>query len=97
MAIWSDVLGNSDFGINNSFFDVGGDSLLLVEVRNKIKQKLQRHVATTVLFEYPTISTLAKFLDGDENNDVETDAIEEHAKRQRQAMQKKKMTKVGAV
>ncbi len=96
IGIWSDVLGNTDFGINSSFFDVGGDSLLLVEIRNKIKQQMERQVATTVLFEHPTISALAKFLDGDEQSYVNTDTIEEHAKRQRKAMQKNKMTKVGA-
>jgi acyl carrier protein len=97
MAIWCEVLGCNDFGINNSFFDVGGDSLLLVEVRNKIKQQMQRHVPTTALFEHPTIATLATFLDGEEDDSATIDTIEEHAQRQKQAMLKNKMAKVGAV
>lgn len=62
LQIWCEVLGQDDLGVNSNFFDAGGDSLLLVDVRNRIKQRLKRHVATTKLFEFPTIRSLAMYL-----------------------------------
>lgn len=65
LAIWSEVLGRDELSVNSNFFEVGGDSLLLVEARNQIKHRLGKHVATTKLFEYPTIRGLAEFLSGE--------------------------------
>ncbi|MEK8146054.1 phosphopantetheine-binding protein [Streptomyces sp. M10(2022)] len=35
-AIWTDVLGIDHIGIHDNFFDLGGHSLLLAEVRSRI-------------------------------------------------------------
>lgn len=52
-------------GVNDNFFDLGGHSLLMSEVLGKLQSRISKPLALVELFEYPTISSLAGFLDGD--------------------------------
>ncbi|MEL7521792.1 MAG: beta-ketoacyl reductase, partial [Cyanobacteria bacterium J06553_1] len=45
-----------------SFFDMGMDSLMAVELKNQLDIRLGKPVASTVIFEYPTIQDLAAHL-----------------------------------
>ena len=84
-AIWQEILQVEQVGINDSFFDLGGHSLGIVQVQGKIKEVFDRDVNVVEMFKYPTISTLAKFL-GDESSSRE--AIKksmDRASRQREA------------
>ena len=86
LDIWRDVLRQDAISTTSSFFDIGGDSLLLVEVRNRIKQRFGLQVATTTLFEYPTIASLAGFLARQQPADADLEGIRQRAEQQRQAM-----------
>ncbi|MEM8602932.1 MAG: SDR family NAD(P)-dependent oxidoreductase, partial [Cyanobacteria bacterium P01_H01_bin.121] len=44
------------------FFDLGMDSLMAVELKNRLETKLSRSIPSTILFEYPTIAALTKHL-----------------------------------
>ena len=84
-VIWQEVLQLDQVGINDSFFDLGGHSLGIVQVQGKIKEVFDRDVNVVEMFKYPTIGTLAKFL-GDESSSRE--AIKksmDRASRQREA------------
>jgi NAD(P)-dependent dehydrogenase (short-subunit alcohol dehydrogenase family)/acyl carrier protein len=48
-----------------AFSDMGMDSLLAIEVRNHLSVVLQRQLPSTILFDYPTLRTLAGFLQKD--------------------------------
>jgi amino acid adenylation domain-containing protein len=61
--VWTGVLGNDRFGVNESFFDVGGHSLLAVLVATRIARELRRPCPLPLLFRYPTIATLAAALE----------------------------------
>jgi amino acid adenylation domain-containing protein len=61
--IWSSVLGVPDPGIDDSFFDLGGTSLLLLRVRDAIAGRVGHEVALAELFRRPTIRALAPLLD----------------------------------
>lgn len=63
-AIWESVLGGAHFGPDDSFFDVGGHSLLMAMMRNLIVQRLQVEVTNIDLFQYPTIRGLARHIAG---------------------------------
>ncbi|MEC4020204.1 non-ribosomal peptide synthetase [Streptomyces sp. H27-D2] len=39
LALWSDLLGHSDFGIEDGFFDVGGDSLHAVRIIGQLRSE----------------------------------------------------------
>ena len=58
-------------GLQQGFFDLGMDSLMTVELRNRLETSLGISIPSTVIFEYPTIADLAEFLVGQVFN-VET-------------------------
>ena len=61
--IWSKVLGIEAVGIDDNFFDLGGDSLLSIQVSSLIHTDTAVEVPSGVLFEFPTIRRFAEFLD----------------------------------
>ncbi|HYC27474.1 MAG TPA: amino acid adenylation domain-containing protein, partial [Chitinophagaceae bacterium] len=63
LQIWSEVLGHNSISIHSNFFDIGGDSLKLLTVSSKIKTLLDKDVQVTDLTFYPTIASLAKFIE----------------------------------
>ena len=61
--VWADVLGVSDPGIHDNFFDSGGDSLATVTFLTGLSEELGAERLTAgVLVEAPTIAELAVFL-----------------------------------
>ncbi|HYO54553.1 beta-ketoacyl synthase N-terminal-like domain-containing protein, partial [Archangium sp.] len=61
-AIWQEVLGLPKVSTNERFFDLGGNSLSIVEVQKKLSIALDFEVKLTKLFQYPTIAALAQHL-----------------------------------
>jgi len=64
-AIWREVLHLDRVGVRDNFFDLGGDSIMIVQVHQRLESDLQREIAITTLFERATISALAEFLADD--------------------------------
>ncbi|NEP61656.1 MAG: KR domain-containing protein, partial [Symploca sp. SIO2G7] len=56
------LAGNQKPELTTSFFDMGMDSLMAVELKNQLDAHLGTPVAATVIFEFPTIRTLAAHL-----------------------------------
>ncbi|MFS0838680.1 non-ribosomal peptide synthetase [Paenibacillus sp. 1P03SA] len=62
-AVWHEILQRDDFGIHHRFFDVGGESLLLVRVHQRLEELYPGALGVTDLFTYPTIASLAAYLE----------------------------------
>jgi len=62
-AVWQEVLGLGRVGVDDSFFEIGGHSLLLSRVQLRLLEELGRELSIVDLFRHPTISALARFLD----------------------------------
>ncbi|HJT56092.1 MAG TPA: SDR family NAD(P)-dependent oxidoreductase, partial [Ktedonobacteraceae bacterium] len=60
--IWQQALGIEQVGLYDNFFDLGGNSLIGLQVVAKIKKALHVQIPAVALFEAPTISTLVKYL-----------------------------------
>ncbi len=60
--IWRAVLGTAQVGILDNFFDLGGDSLRLMRVRNELQRAFSRELAIVDLFRYTTVAALAQHL-----------------------------------
>ena len=63
-AIWQEVLGLPQVGTSDNFFDLGGHSLLVVQVQRRLRDACGREVSITDMFRLPTISSLAAHLGG---------------------------------
>ncbi|RJX41196.1 amino acid adenylation domain-containing protein [Paenibacillus pinisoli] len=61
--VWRGLLQRDDFGIHHRFFDVGGESLLLVRAHQQLEERYPGALSVTDLFTYPTIASLAAYLD----------------------------------
>lgn len=59
-AIWQAALGRPHVGRTQSFFEIGGDSLLAVAVHRHLCDRLQRELPVTDIFRFPTIAGLAR-------------------------------------
>ncbi|MFH1488093.1 MAG: amino acid adenylation domain-containing protein, partial [Pseudomonadota bacterium] len=64
-AIWQEVLGPGPVGVTDNFFDAGGNSLLLLQVYSRLKQKVPFDLKMIDLFQYPTIRALARRVEGE--------------------------------
>ncbi len=60
--IWQQALGLEQVGLSDNFFDLGGNSLIALEVIAKLKKAFHLQIPAVALFEAPTISTLATYL-----------------------------------
>jgi acyl carrier protein len=61
--IFSSVLGVPEVGIDDSFFDLGGQSLQAMRLLNQIRARTGVEILVNVLFDAPTVAELATFLD----------------------------------
>ena len=84
---WKDALGLSQVGAEQNFFELGAHSLTVAEVQAKLQSALGREIQLVDLFQYSTISTLARHLAGTEPDDAAS-ATSDRAQRRRLARQR---------
>ncbi|HWI20961.1 MAG TPA: beta-ketoacyl synthase N-terminal-like domain-containing protein, partial [Vicinamibacterales bacterium] len=63
-AIWQDVLEVGQVSLHGNFFQLGGHSLLLVQMHERLREEFDSPITLVELFKYPTVSSLAQFIDG---------------------------------
>ena len=61
--IWQELLGHSDFGVEDSFFDLGGHSMLAVRLVRRVEAEFQRPLNLTSMLEQPTIAGMVRQMD----------------------------------
>lgn len=81
VRIWSGILDQDVVGINNNFFDIGGNSLSAIRMVNEIKMSLMIDIEPLVLMQYPNIRALAEYLADLGEEDGEKSKIEIRTKR----------------
>ncbi|MDH3599287.1 MAG: amino acid adenylation domain-containing protein [Candidatus Tectomicrobia bacterium] len=86
-AVWQEVLHRDKVGIDDNFFDLGGHSLLVMRVCNKLQDVFSRDLSVLDLFRYPTISALAQYLDQEQNTEtVSFQHLQDRAQKQKEAL-----------
>jgi len=60
--LWRDILGVQQVGVTDSFFALGGQSLLATRLVSRMSAQLGRTIAVRTLFENPTIQSLLQAL-----------------------------------
>lgn len=61
-AAWKIVLEKNAMSIHDNFFAAGGNSLLLVKLKDVLESQLQQPILLADLFEYPTIHSFGRFI-----------------------------------
>jgi amino acid adenylation domain-containing protein len=59
---WSDVLGRRQVSIDETFFTVGGSSLLLLDLFLRLRSEISTPFEIRHLLQYPTVSSFASFI-----------------------------------
>jgi aspartate racemase len=62
-GIWREVLERDQIGIHDNFFRLGGHSLLATQIVSRISQALKAEIPVQMIFEAPTIESLARAID----------------------------------
>ena len=92
--VWSDVLGVLSVGANDNFFDLGGHSLLMVEIHRRLCELIARDFSIIDMFQYPTISALARHLSQPAGDVAKNEEVARRARLQKEAFerQRRRMT-----
>jgi len=65
--VWREVLEHDHIGVNDSFFTVGGDSLMAAQLVARISRAVDQRVSIHTFFDHPTIAALATHVDAARN------------------------------
>ncbi|HLP62579.1 MAG TPA: non-ribosomal peptide synthetase, partial [Candidatus Deferrimicrobium sp.] len=95
-SLWKEVLELEDVGLDDNFFELGGNSLDILKVNHRLKEKLEKDIPVMVMFRYPTVKTLAGYLDQDTddlavNKKEIFEAIDKGKNKLKKRMEKRKM------
>ncbi|MGA2188768.1 MAG: amino acid adenylation domain-containing protein [Steroidobacteraceae bacterium] len=85
-GIWRDVLRIAEPGLDQNFFDVGGNSLHVAEVHSRLQKLLGRQFSITELFAHSTIRALAAHFSSPVRIDGAANAHRARAQRQRETV-----------
>jgi acyl carrier protein len=73
--IWQNLLNVNKVGTKDNFFDIGGHSLLAVQLHSKLKNTVDESLTLIDIFRYPTITSLIKYLNSRNDLTEETTAL----------------------
>lgn len=62
-GFWTELLGVEKIGVHDSFFDIGGHSLIAVRLFRMIRKTFSVDLPISILFEAPTIAACAKLIE----------------------------------
>jgi hypothetical protein len=83
-GVWKSVLGTARVGLDDKFCDLGGTSLMLVELHHQLTANLHLDLSIVDLFQHSTVRSLARHI-GHGGDHLMTDATGQRALRQRHA------------
>jgi amino acid adenylation domain-containing protein len=92
-AVWASVLGVERVGVDENFFDIGGHSLLMVEVHSRMEEEVGAKVSMIELFQYPTIEALAKHLNKEQDEAPAFQQGQERAETRRELRKRRRQVR----
>jgi len=90
-AAWRDVLGQETIGTKDNFFDIGGHSLLVVRLHRILKEQVERPLALTDLYRFPTIHSLAEWLQADASASSSAKGVDRAQQRREAASRRRRL------
>jgi hypothetical protein len=81
--VWGQVLQLERVSIHDSFFDLGGHSLLMIKANSKLREALNRDIPIVAMFDHPTVCMLARYLSQGQAESSSLQKIRDRANRQK--------------
>ncbi|KUJ65684.1 hypothetical protein ACZ90_45135 [Streptomyces albus subsp. albus] len=72
---WQEVLGVEPVGVEDSFFDLGGDSLLALQLVTRLRDELRADLSVKSLLERLTVAAVARDIEAGGNSSVTAPAV----------------------
>lgn len=63
LRVWSTILKIEDIETDMNFFDMGGDSLLMVQLCSELNNEFNLDIQIAQLYQYPTIESISEYLE----------------------------------
>jgi len=100
-SIWKKILGVENVGINENFFDLGGNSLLILRMQKLLKEQLNVSFRIAELFKHTTVAAQANHISGEKIGAKQTildpinraNTTTKETNKQRLALQRKRRQK----
>jgi len=93
--LWQRILRVERVGLDDNFFDLGGDSLMIVAAHSNLQKMFEVEIPVTDLFEFTTIRTLAQHLGEKTPSGPSFSEVQLQAKRQREAFARQRGRRAG--
>ena len=90
-AVWQELLKLERVGAHDNFFDLGANSLLMVQANSRLRTALRRELALVELFQYPTVSALAAHLSRHGDDTAALDRSAERGLARGEALQRRRL------
>jgi len=88
-SVWQKMFGLEEVGVEDNFSELGGHSMLLVQLHARLKDALKTQFPIVALFEHPTIRSLAQHLGQPARPSANTrEQLRDRALRQQEALAK---------
>jgi amino acid adenylation domain-containing protein len=68
-VVWKEVLKLDKVGVQDNFFDVGGNSLKIIHLNNRLKDVYQKDIPVALIFQYPTVRSFVRYMDSRDNRE----------------------------
>ncbi|MBQ4864760.1 SDR family NAD(P)-dependent oxidoreductase [Pseudoalteromonas sp. MMG013] len=62
-SVWQTYFADCEIGIHDSFFELGGDSLMALRICSELSERLELDIHVTQMIEHPTVQALSEALD----------------------------------
>jgi non-ribosomal peptide synthetase component F len=95
VELWQRILRVERVGLDDNFFDLGGDSLMIVAVHSNLQKVFEAEIPVTDLFEFTTIRTLARHLGEKTSTGPSFSEVQLQAQKQREAFARLRERRAG--
>ena len=85
-AVWCKLLHIDSVGSDDNFFDLGGHSLLVVQVHRTLRDSIGHPLSLTDLYRFPTIGSLARFLSAGDGGASEVQESQSRGQKRRDSL-----------
>ncbi len=89
-GVFQELLGTSEVGMDDNFFDLGANSLMMVKASVRLREALGRAISLVQLFQFPSVRALSAALGSERPAGATTENVgQQRAKARKDAQQRR--------